>query len=496
MQAMEMKKTQHKILVRYSSEVALKGKKAKGQLAEILRKNILKQAQACDSSAKVIRRFNYLEIQTSYQNEVTSLLKRIFGIGTISCVLAETHKGLDYIVQLGKATFADTVAHKTFAVIVKTTGFKDFASQTLREKLGAMLLPYSRGVDLKDPQQECRVDLINGIAYLSLNRIKGQGGFPIGSQGVAIVLISGGFDSSVAAWMLMKRGVLCHLVFCNLAGKAYQRLVLQVAKVLVDQWGGVQEQKFITVSFERVLEDIIKNVKDSYRQVILKRKMLQAAEYFAREYRADAIVTGEALSQVSSQTLKNLRTIGDVTHLPILRPLIGMNKQEIIDLSYKVGTGLLSEHVKERCHITRVLPTLAAIPKETQIQENQTDSTLLQISLSSSQTYNLDKLDLSKLRENSLFKLNITENDHIIDCQPKHLYKAHHFVGALHIEFDEIHTKFKLLNPKDSYLIYCTYGTQSAIAAEQLQQMGFEAYAFSGGIHNLKKRYPKKMTYQ
>ena len=109
------------------------------------------------------------------------------------------------------------VTHKTFAVVVKTTGVKNFTSQSLREKLGAALLPYSQGVDLKNPQQESRVDLINGIAYLGLKRIKGQGGFPIGSQGTAIVLISGGFDSPVAAWMLMKRGVLCHLIFLQLS---------------------------------------------------------------------------------------------------------------------------------------------------------------------------------------------------------------------------------------------------------------------------------------
>ena len=170
-----------------------------------------------------------------------------------------------------------------------------------------------------------------------------------------------------------------------------------------------------------------------------------------------------------------------------------MNKQEIIDLSYKIGTGLLSEHVKERCNITNVLPILAATLTETQLQENQTDLTLLHTSLISSHTYDLDKLELNKIREDSLFKLDITENDHIVDCQPEHLYRAYHFTGALHIEFDKIHTQFKLLNPKNSYLIYCTHGTQSAIAAEQLQQAGFEVYAFSGGIHNLKKCYPEKI---
>ena len=490
---METLKTKHKILVRYSSEMALKGRKAKNELVKILIKNILKQTKIYDPKIHIIKKFNYLEIQTFHYEKVISLLKRTFGIGTFSLILAETTENLDGIVALGKSVFKNAVKDKTFAVIMKRAGLKSFSSQSLREKLGAVLLPYSKGVDLRNPQQEVRVDLINGTAYLSLSRIKGQGGFPSDSQGIAVVLISGGFDSCVAAWMLMKRGVLCHLVFCNLAGKAYQRLVLQISKVLTDQWGA-KEQKFIAVDFNEVLRDIIQNVKDNYRQVVLKRKMFKTAEHFANQFQADAIVTGESLSQVSSQTLKNLRTIENLTSLPVLRPLIGMNKQEIIDLSYKIGTGFLSEHVKERCNITKTFPVLAAGLKEVQIQEDKTDLNLLYESLKFSEISDLNAVDLKDIREDSLFKIEITENDHIIDCQPKHLHKAHHFIGASHIEFDKIRTQIKSLDPKKSYLIYCTYGTQSAMAAEYLQQMGLEAYAFLGGINSLKKHYPEKVT--
>ena len=491
---MEVKKTNHKILVRYSSEMSLKGHKARNELVKILTQNILRQTKIYDPNIQIIKKFNYLEIQTFHHKEVISILKKTFGIGSISLILAETTENLDAIVSLGKTVFKDTVKDKTFAVIMKRAGSRSFSSQSLREKLGAALLPYAKGVDLKNPQQEVRVDIINGATYLSLSRIKGQGGFPSGSQGTAVVLISGGFDSCVAAWMLMKRGVLCHLIFCNLAGKAYQRTVLQISKVLTDQWGARSEQKFIAINFNEVLKDIIKNVKDNYRQVILKRKMFRTAEHFANNLQADAIVTGESLSQVSSQTLKNLRAIENITSLPILRPLIGMNKQEIIDLSYKIGTGFLSEHVKERCNITNTFPVLAANYEVTQIQESKTDINILYKSLKSSEIFDLNIIELKQLRKESLFKVEITKNDHIIDCQPKHLYRAHHFIGASHLEFDKIQTKVKSLDPKKSYLIYCTYGAQSAMAAEYMQQRGLEAYAFLGGIRRLKKQYPKKMS--
>ena len=477
----------HKFLVRYSSEVALKGHKAKQVLAESLRQNILNRSKKYDPSVSITKRFNHLEVQTVHPEDTLSLLKRTFGVGTISFVLAEVKGSTDEIIRLSQTVFAEAVKGKTFAVRLKTAGVKNFHSQDLKEKIGTALLPYAKGVQLKHPQQEVRIDWINGTAYLSLERIKGQGGFPSHSQGKAIVLISGGFDSCVAAWMLMKRGVQCHFVFCNLAGNAYLRLVLQVTKVLVDQWDG--GQNFIAVDFNHILEDL-KKVKDSYRQVILKRKMFQVADHFAEKYQADAIVTGESLSQVSSQTLKNLRTIENITHLPILRPLIGMNKQEIIDQSYKIGTGLLSEHVKERCNITRSLPTLSATLHETHIQENQMNPDILNQSLASHQVFDLEQLELSQLRKTSLFKAEITERDILIDCQPEHFYKGCHFKGSLHIDFDQIHTQCKHLDPEKTYIIYCTYGTQSAIVAEYLQQMGFEAYAFEGGVHHLKKLYP------
>lgn len=485
------KTSHHKILVRYSSELALKGSKAKNHLANSLRKNILERAKIYDPYIIVNKKFNYLELQTSCLDETMALLQRTFGVGTISHVLAETKGDMDKIAEIGKSIFAKYVTDKTFAIQMKRAGVKNFSSQAFKEKLGAMLLPYAKGVDLKNPEQEVRIDMINGTAYLSLERIKGQGGFPHNSQGTAVALLSGGFDSCVAAWMLMKRGVLCHFVFCNLAGDAYLRLVLQVTKVLVDQWGGGQD--FITVNFNLILDDMVKNVKDSYRQVILKRKMLQVAEHFAQKYQADAIVTGESLGQVSSQTLKNLRTIENAAFLPILRPLIGMNKQEIIDQSYKIGTGFLSEHIKERCNITQTFPALAVTLDKVRTQESAMDSKLLEACLASHQIFDLEKLQMNKLRHKVLFKSEIAPNDQIIDCQMEGLYKARHIKGAMHMNLSQIHTQRHLLNPKQTYLIYCTYGTQSAMVAEYLQQMGFEAYAFAGGLHQIKKLYPNLM---
>ena len=144
-----MEKARHKIFVRYSSEMSLKGNKAKNDLIKVLSKNILKQAKTYDPNIQIIKRFNYLEIQTLYHEKVISILKRTFGIGSISHILAETTEDLDGIISLGRAVFKDVVKDKTFAVIMKRAGSKNFSSQSLREKLGAALLPYSKGVDLK-----------------------------------------------------------------------------------------------------------------------------------------------------------------------------------------------------------------------------------------------------------------------------------------------------------------------------------------------------------
>ncbi|MEJ2185682.1 MAG: THUMP domain-containing protein, partial [Gemmatimonadota bacterium] len=216
---------------------------------------------------------------------------------------------------------------------------------------GAALLPHSAGVDLDHPDLVVRVEVRDDRAYLFGDRIDGAGGLPLGVEGRALGLISGGYDSAVAAWLLLKRGVNLDYVFCNLGGDAYERAVVQVAKVLADDWSYGSRPRLHVVDFGAPVDELRAKVKQSYWQVVLKRLMYRAASWIGEELGSGAIVTGEAMGQVSSQTLTNLRAIEPASSLPVFRPLLGFDKNEIIERAQHVGTAGLSEQVKEYCAI-------------------------------------------------------------------------------------------------------------------------------------------------
>ena len=130
-------------------------------------------------------------------------------------------------------------------------------------------------------------------------------------------------SSAVAAWLMLKRGVEMDYVFCNLAGQAYERSVVQVAKVLADRWSYGTRPRLHVVDFGAPLDELRSKARESYWQVVLKRLMYRAANLVARERKAEAIITGEAVGQVSSQTLTNLRAIEPASDLPVFRPLLG-----------------------------------------------------------------------------------------------------------------------------------------------------------------------------
>src|SRR5690606_12565058 len=172
-------------------------------------------------------------------------------------------------------------------------------------------------------------------------------------------------DSAVAAWLMLKRGVQLDYVFCNLAGDAYERSVALVAKVLADDWSYGTRPRLHVIDFGPVLDDLRAKSRPRYWQVVLKRLMYRAGDHVAQEARAQGLVTGEAIGQVSSQTLVNLAAIDRASSLPVFRPLIGFDKMDIVELSRRLGTFELSSKVQEYCAIAPGNPATAASVRET-----------------------------------------------------------------------------------------------------------------------------------
>ena len=214
-----------------------------------------------------------------------------------------------------------------------------FDSMQIEREVGAAVrLALGLEVDLDDPQITIVVEMLKGHAYVGLNKLPGAGGLPIGTGGHALALLSGGIDSPVAAYRMMRRGLRLDFVHFHsypLLPRTSQDKVLELALVL-NQFQ--QRSKLMMVPFVEIQRQIVAKAARPIRVIVYRRMMMRIATALALGETASAIVTGESLSQVASQTLDNLSVIERAAGIPILRPLLGMDKQEIIDQARRLGT--------------------------------------------------------------------------------------------------------------------------------------------------------------
>ena len=478
------------IVIRPSGEITLKAPRARRRFQEVLRANIAAALKVrgvqCDlrmSGAKVL-------LSTGSAEAAGGVLSKVFGISSFSPVAATTACDLDAIVEQGKKAFADAVRDRTFAVRAKRSGHgKDrmgFTSVDVAQCLGAALNRYGT-VDLGAPDIAVEVEVELERAMMYASRIPGPGGLPLGVQGRALMLLSGGFDSAVAAWRLMKRGVATDFVLCNLGGSAYERLVLQVAKVLVELWAHGQRPRMYVVDFAPIVDELRGKVRETYLQVMLKWQMYRVAELIAQEEGIDVIATGEAIGQVSSQTLKNLASIDGAVSLPVVRPLIAHDKHEIIAEAESIGTAPLSARVREYCAISDARPVTATSIERVTDEAGKLDPGIVQAAVAGRRTFDLRKLKASELRTPYLFADEISEDSTLLDCQPRHMFEAWHAPNAVHVDPAAFGEGFRALDKAKPYVVYCTYGTQAPYFVEIMQQAGYEAYAFRGGLSAVKK---------
>jgi thiamine biosynthesis protein ThiI len=474
------------VLIRLASELTLKASRTRSQFMRRLLGNMRDAFVSNGARAEIRSAWGRVYVRTDTPAAIP-VLSRIFGLSSYSVIDAMVPANIDAIVERGVEVFAEHVKGKRFAVRTHRTGKHNFNSRDVDIALGNRLYDLSAGVDLTTPEAIAHVEVRDENAYLFSTRHPAGAGLPVGVEGKALALISGGFDSAVAAWLMLKRGVSLDYLFCNLGGEAYERAVVQVTKLIADEWSYGTQPKLYVVDFDEPLRELRAKTRENYWQLILKRLMYRAASQVGHQIGADAIITGEAVGQVSSQTLPNLRAIESAASLPVFRPLIGFDKEEIIERARHIGTAALSEQVKEYCAIAPGHPVTAAKEERVLAEERKMDLGILDAAVSQLKKLNVRQLSPTDLVAPYIFKTEIEPEAVVIDCRTEQQFNAWHVPGAEHREEWELARDFKRLDKNRTYLLYCAHGIQSAHLAERMQRSGFEAYSFKGGVPALQK---------
>jgi tRNA uracil 4-sulfurtransferase len=342
-------KQMNSVLIRYH-EIALK-KGNRSYFTELLRRNLLSAVK--DLDVKEIR-FLPARLLLAFNNDidsatVASRIRTVFGVANFSAV-ERTERDID-VLRSRILEFVNGAQFSSFRVETQR-GDKTFplTSPEINRRLGAAVKEHTGArVDLSNPEFTISVEILPRDVFFGFNRVPGAGGLPVGASGRVVSLISGGIDSPVAAYRMMQRG--CRLIFVHFHSAPYldktsQEKVRQLVTMLT-------RHQFLSrlylVPFGEIQRQIVATVSRPLRVVLYRRMMLRIAEGLAKREKAKALVTGESLAQVASQTLDNMAVIQQAATVPILRPLVGMDKQEIIDQARRIGTFDISSIPDQDC---------------------------------------------------------------------------------------------------------------------------------------------------
>lgn len=339
------------IVIRFG-ELSLKGKNRRhfeSQLRETVRKKM-----SVFPNAKVLKAYDriLIEINGEDHEQMIAKLQEVFGIHALSLAI-RIESEINAIKEAALAAFLETGdTPKTFKVAARRSD-KSFPIGTmeLNHQVGGYILSNTENVtvDVHNPEVEVKVEVKDNGTFISCKTYPGAGGLPIGVGGKAMLMLSGGIDSPVAGYLTMKRGVRLEAVHFHSPPFTSER-ARQKAEDLMQEltrFGG--KLKLHIVHFTKIQQIIKDKVPASYSMTIMRRMMLRITERLAEERNAMAIANGENLGQVASQTMYSMHTINEVTNLPIIRPVVTMDKLEIIDISQKIGTYDISIRPYEDC---------------------------------------------------------------------------------------------------------------------------------------------------
>ncbi len=345
-------------IVCHYHEIGLKGKNRKffeNKLVENIKKALpLGSFEFVKRiSGRIIVKLN--EKGLKEEKKIKESLKKVFGIVHFS--FAHFSKPEIELIEKQALEILKTKTFKTFKIEAQRSDKRfPLTSPKINERIGALIVEkLKKKVKLKKPSITFFIEVVEKHAFLYTEKIKAYGGLPVGTGGRAAVLLSGGIDSPVAAFLTMKRGV--KVVFVHFHAHPYtDQASIDKAKRIVKVLNQFQfDSKLYLVPFADIQKAILLKTQAKLRVILYRRFMLRIAEQIAKKEKTLALVTGDSIGQVASQTLHNIRVINQIASLPVLRPLIGFDKEEIIEKAKEIKTFNISILPHQDC-CARFLP--------------------------------------------------------------------------------------------------------------------------------------------
>ena len=473
-----------KFIIKLFPEIMIKSDSVRKRFIKILTSNIRNVLLRETENVAVIRNWDFIEVRAKVAEEapmVLDLLQRTPGIHHILEVEEYPFETMHDIFEQTLAQVRSQLEGKTFCVRVRRKGKHEFRSLDVERYVGGGLNQHieSARVKLTQPDVTIRIDIEHDKMLLVKARHEGLGGYPIGTQEDVLSLISGGFDSGVSSYMLIRRGSRVHYCFFNLGGAAHEIGVKQMAYHIWSRYSTSHKVRFVAINFENVVGEILEKVDNGQMGVVLKRMMVRSASKVAQRFDIQAIVTGEALGQVSSQTLTNLRLIDKAADALVLRPLITHDKEQIIAMAKTIGTDDIAKSMPEFCGVISKNPTVKAIESRILEEEGHFNFDVLEEAVQQAQY--LDIREIAQQTEQEVTSVETTselgENDVILDIRSPEETEESPFtlegVTVKVLPFYKLSSQFGSLDQSKQYLLYCQRGVMSKLQALYLKENGF-----------------------
>jgi len=482
-----------KYVIKLSPEITIKSSPVRKRAVKMLVKNIKIFLKEFKDTIKVKYLWDRIDLEIKNEKDISikqieRIISQIPWIWKFSQVIEYRllfwregkEKIFDDVFEKIKDIFIEKIVGKTFVVRIKRAGEHIFSSTDMERYLWGKFLEAvdNTRVQLRWADVTVELEIKDDKIFVIRETYKWIGGYPTGFQEKILSLISGGFDSWVSTYQMMKRWCQVDFLFFNLWWNAHEIGVKQVAYYLWNNFSKPYKARFMTIPFEPIIAELLTKGNSRFRGILLKRFMLRVASKFIGFY---AITKWDSLGQVSSQTLKNMHVIDKASDNLVLRPLISFDKEEIIDISKKIGTYNFACNMPEYCWIISDKPATWARLEQILEEEEKFDMSILNMAFENRQVtkisevlksidtqFDNEDVEVSFLPWDGEIVVDIRE-DKKIKKSPLKLEKTE----ILEIPFFEINHKFKELNKEKTYLFYCDKWVLSKLHSLYLKEKGF-----------------------